>query len=74
LTFAIMAALRSHPDIVICVELALFCAPAALSAAKLFGAKSVLHVQDLEVDAAFGIGFLKGLCSAGWSQRLSVSC
>lgn len=55
----IWRALRLKPDIVICVEPALFCAPAVLLASRFFGAKSFLHVQDLEVDAAFQLGFLK---------------
>jgi colanic acid biosynthesis glycosyl transferase WcaI len=67
LTFAILAApmviwraLRFHPDVIMCVEPTLVSAPAVLLAAKLSRSKSVLHVQDLEVDAAFGIGHLRG--------------
>jgi len=41
------------------VEPTLFAAPAALLAAKLAGARTVLHVQDLEIDAAFAVGHLK---------------
>ena len=59
LSFAIAAApmllwrmLRFRPDVVMCVEPTLFSAPLALLAAKLLGANSLLHVQDLEVDAA----------------------
>lgn len=55
----IWRALRLRPDIVVSVEPALFCAPAVLLVARLFGARSFLHVQDLEVDAAFQLGFLK---------------
>ncbi|MFG1209592.1 WcaI family glycosyltransferase [Xanthobacter flavus] len=57
-------ALAWRPDVVVVVEPTLFCAPASLLAAKLAGATSVLHVQDLEVDAAFAVGHLgsaKGL-------------
>ncbi|MBY6243400.1 WcaI family glycosyltransferase [Methylosinus sp. Sm6] len=67
LSFAVAAApivawriLRRRPDVVLCVEPTLFSAPAALLAAKLVGARSVLHVQDLEVDAAFELGRLRG--------------
>jgi colanic acid biosynthesis glycosyl transferase WcaI len=42
------------------IEPPLFSAPAALGAAYLCGAKSVLHIQDYEVDAAFDLGLLKG--------------
>jgi len=48
-----------RPDVVWMAAPALFCAPGALLAAKLGGAKSWLHVQDYEVDAAFELGLLK---------------
>ncbi len=48
-----------RPDIMLCVEPTLFVAPIGLLA-KLFGARTVLHVQDLEIDAAFAVGHLKG--------------
>ncbi|OAI29459.1 glycosyltransferase WbuB, partial [Methylosinus sp. R-45379] len=51
---------RFRPNVVICVEPTLMSAPAALIAAKLCGARSLLHVQDLEVDAAFEVGHLNG--------------
>lgn len=56
-----------RPDVVMCVEPTLFAAPVALLAAKLVGARTVLHVQDLEVDAAFAVGHLK---NAGWLKKL----
>lgn len=49
-----------RPDVVWVVEPALFCAPAAAAVARLSGAKSWLHVQDFEVDAAFSLGLLHG--------------
>ncbi|WP_181708674.1 WcaI family glycosyltransferase [Chthonobacter rhizosphaerae] len=55
---AIWQILRRKPDVVFIVEPTLFAAPAALLAARLVGAHTVLHVQDLEVDAAFAIGHL----------------
>ncbi|WP_084539562.1 WcaI family glycosyltransferase [Azorhizobium doebereinerae] len=65
LSFALSAApvmawriLRFRPRTVICVEPTLLAAPAALLAARLAGARTVLHVQDLEVDAAFAVGHL----------------
>ncbi len=51
-------ALRSRPDTVLCVEPTLFAAPAALLAARLVGARTVLHVQDLELEAACATGYL----------------
>lgn len=61
-------ALRRRPDVVLAVEPTLMVAPIALLAAKLARARSVLHVQDLEVDAAFAVGHLKG---GGWVSRLA---
>ncbi|TCL72985.1 WcaI family glycosyltransferase [Rhizobium sp. BK251] len=65
LTFALSSApvvfwqiLRRRPDTVMCVEPTLFASPVALLAASLVGAQTVLHVQDLEVDAAFAVGHL----------------
>lgn len=48
------------PDRVVLVVPTLFCAPQALLLAKLTGATSVLHIQDYEVDALFGLGLAKG--------------
>lgn len=59
---------RFKPDAILCVEPTLFSAPAALLAAKLVGARAVLHVQDLEVDAAFAVGHVRG----GWLRRCAT--
>jgi colanic acid biosynthesis glycosyl transferase WcaI len=56
---AVWRILRARPDTVIVVEPTLFAAPIALLAAKAVGSFSVLHIQDLEVDAAFAVGHLK---------------
>jgi colanic acid biosynthesis glycosyl transferase WcaI len=50
--------LKRRPDVVMVVEPALLAAPIALLAARLVGARTVLHVQDLEVEAAFTVGHL----------------
>ena len=57
-----------RPDAVFCVEPTLFCAPVALLAAKLVGARTVLHVQDLEIDAAFSVGHLK----SGFARNVAI--
>jgi colanic acid biosynthesis glycosyl transferase WcaI len=49
-----------RPDVVWVVAPAFFCVPGALLASRLSGAKSWLHIQDYEVDAAFDLGMLKG--------------
>lgn len=59
-SLAVLAQLRWKPDLVLLVVPTLFCAPQALLLAKLTGAKSVLHIQDYEVDALFGLGIAQG--------------
>lgn len=49
-----------RPGVVMAVAPAFFCAPAAWLAARLAGATSWLHVQDFELDAAFGLGLMRG--------------
>ena len=58
-----------QPDLVWVVEPALFCAPGTWLAARLCGAKTWLHVQDFEVDAAFDLGLLKGR----WLRRMVLT-
>jgi colanic acid biosynthesis glycosyl transferase WcaI len=74
LTFAFTSApvaawriLTIRPDTVLCIEPTLFSAPIALVAAKLVKARTVLHVQDLEIDAAFAVGHLTG----GWLKAVA---
>lgn len=57
---ALLAQWRWKPDVVWLTEPPLFCAPAALAFARLRSAKTWLHIQDYEVDAAFELGLLKG--------------
>lgn len=77
LTFALTSApvatwriIKNRPDTVLCIEPTLFSAPAALLAAKLIGAKTVLHVQDLEIDAAFAVGHLQ----YSFLQKIAEKC
>ena len=53
-------AVLQRPRTLLATEPSLLSAPAALLAARLCGARAVLHVQDLEVQAAFAVGHLKG--------------
>lgn len=57
---AVLAQLQWKPDVVVHVVPTLFCAPQALLLARLAGAQSVLHIQDYEVDALFGLGIASG--------------
>jgi colanic acid biosynthesis glycosyl transferase WcaI len=44
--------------VILCIEPTLFIAPVALLA-RLTGSRVILHVQDLEIDAAFAVGHLQ---------------
>ena len=59
----LLTLLREKPDVVMLVQPTLFCAPGALIYSWLTGAKTILHIQDFEVDAMFGLGL------AGKSQQ-----
>lgn len=52
------AALGFKPDVVMTVAPSLIAAPLAWLAARLSGARSWLHIQDFEVEAAFATGLL----------------
>ncbi len=56
----VAAALGWRPDVVVAIAPALVTAPAAWVAARICGAKAWLHIQDFEIDAAFGVGLLEG--------------
>lgn len=53
---ALFANIGWRPDKVILVVPTLFCATQTLMYAKLTGASSLLHIQDFEIDAMFGLG------------------
>ena len=63
-----MANVRWRPNVVMTVEPTLAVAPTALLLARLSGAKSWLHVQDFEVDAAFDMGLL----AEGWLKKWAM--
>lgn len=50
--------IKNKPDLIFLVQPTLFCAPATLLFSKLFGVKTVMHIQDFEVDAMFGLGMV----------------
>ncbi len=66
---AVGCALKKRPDVVLTVAPSLMSAPTALLAARLSGARSWLHVQDFEVDAAFELGMLKGAGARRSAER-----
>ncbi len=64
---------RSRPDIVLATAPSLLAVPVALLAARLCDARTWVHVQDFEVEAAAATGLLKsgsrGLRIAAWFER-----
>jgi colanic acid biosynthesis glycosyl transferase WcaI len=80
LSFALLSAPRLwqqqvwRPDVVIGIAPSLFCAPLARRLARWVGALSLLHIQDLELDAAQSLGLLGRLARLQtwvrrWEQR-----
>ena len=57
---ALYQAVKRRPQVILVVEPTILVAPIARLAAWLVGARTVLQVQDLEVDAAFAVGHLSG--------------
>ena len=57
---ALYLAITKKPDVVVTVQPTMFAAPFALLAARLSGAKAVMHIQDFELDAMLGLGMSKG--------------
>lgn len=57
---ALRHAWRHRPKVVMAIAPVLLSAAPALAAARLAGARTWLHIQDFEVDAAFELGMLKG--------------
>lgn len=68
--FALCRQLFWRPDVIICVVPTLFCGMNSIIYGKLTGAKTIIHIQDYEVDALFGLkmdgkmGVLKKLASS----------
>ncbi|WP_313396612.1 colanic acid biosynthesis fucosyltransferase WcaI [Atlantibacter hermannii] len=58
--FPLLAQRRWKPDRIIGVVPTLFCTPGMRLLAKLSGAKTLLHIQDYEVDAMLGLGMAGG--------------
>ena len=58
-SLALFCSILKKPDVVVLVQPSLFCAPGVLLFCKLTGVKSVMHIQDYEVDALFGLGMIK---------------
>jgi len=57
---AVREAMRFRPSLIIAIAPSLIAAPVAIAAARLCRARTWLHVQDFEVEAAFATGLLNG--------------
>ncbi|GAC16451.1 WcaI family glycosyltransferase [Aliiglaciecola lipolytica] len=55
---ALFSRLFRKTDVIVLVQPTLFCAPLTLLYAKITNTKTVLHIQDFEVDAIFGLGLM----------------
>lgn len=69
--FPLMAQRRWKPDRIIGVVPTLFCTPGMRLLAKLSGARTLLHIQDYEVDAMLGLGMAGG--KTGKVARLAAA-
>lgn len=69
--FPLLAQRSWKPDRIIGVVPTLFCTPGMRLLAKLSGAKTLLHIQDYEVDAMLGLG-LAGKGKGGKIARLAT--
>lgn len=67
--FALLKLWRLRPDLIVYVVPTLFCALQILLYARLSGARVVLHVQDFEVDALFGLGMARPGVLARFAYR-----
>ena len=65
--FPLMAQRRWKPDRIIGVVPTLFCTPGMRLLAKLSGARTVLHIQDYEVDAMLGLAGGVMVAASFWS-------
>ena len=65
-TLALAWSVRWRPDVVLVTEPPLVGAPGVIALSAVTGARSWLHVQDLEIDAGFGLGFM----SSGLLRRI----
>ena len=71
-SFLRLFSIRSQrPDVLVVVEPTLFCTPLVLLYCKVFNIKSILHIQDFEIDAMFGLGMAGG--SGGIFERFAYS-
>lgn len=64
----LMGQIRWKPDYILSIAPTLLCVPGAILLSKITGAKSLLHIQDYEIDAMLGLG----LVNKGMVSRLAI--
>ena len=70
--FPLLFACMRRPKVMMVVQPTLFCAPMALLLGKLFGIRTIMHIQDFEVDAMFGLSM--GTSQRGALARIAFWC
>lgn len=65
--FGLFKAFKFKPDVIMLIQPTIFCAPSVLLYSKILGCKSVMHVQDFEVDAMYA---LKNIDKISTSQKI----
>lgn len=69
----IKAAVTFSPDIVLGIVPTFMTAPIALAASRLSGARSWMHVQDLEIDAAIELGMISSRPAVALARKFESS-
>lgn len=62
--------IANKPEVIFVVQPTLAIAPAALVLSKLFGVRSVMHIQDYELDAMLGLGLGKSGFIANLAKKV----
>lgn len=70
---AVRAAVARHPDLVVMIAPSLISAPVAKFAGWVSGAKTWIHIQDFEVEAAAATGLVKRQCLFGLALRVEAA-
>ena len=55
----VLAQIKWKPDVIVYIQPTLFASLGAVMVSKICGAKSIMHVQDYEIDAMLGLSMIK---------------
>lgn len=72
--FPLLAQIRWKPDYIICVAPTLVCAPGAIFFKNITKTKTILHIQDFEVDAMLGLGMAGKGGVSGIAKKFESWC